>query len=147
MKRCMKRFLMLLATLSAIITVVSCSADNGPDVNFHIDFVAADSVSVPTYMHRGQTYPITLYYKRPDDCHFDDGFYSVREGNAITVAIQNIVLENTNCNPVESTTADVATISFQCPLEDVDAYTFRFYKGEDAENQQQFIEVEVPAGF
>lgn len=139
---------MLFAVLITVVTtVVSCSADSGPDVNFHIDFVAADSVAVPEYMHRGQTYTFTMYYKRPDDCHYDDGFYSIRDGNAYTVAIQNIVLNNTNCNPVESTAPNVASFTFQCPLENVDAYTFHFYKGEDVDGVQQFIEVEVPAGF
>ena len=138
---------MLFVALAAFVTVASCSIDDGPDVNFHIDFIAADSVSVPQYMRRGQTYPITMYYKRPDDCHYDDGFYSTREEYTYTVAIQNIVLENNECNPVQSTTANSTSFNFQCPLESTDSYTFRFYKGEDATGQQQFIEVKVPAGF
>lgn len=143
----MKRFLMLFAGLSSLlVTMASCSVDADPKVNFHIDFVAADSVAVPSYFRRGQTYPITMYYKRPDDCHFDNGFYSARSGDIFTVAVQNIVLNNTTCNPVQSTVSDIASFNFQCPLEQTQSYTFKFYKGENADGQQQFIEVTVPAG-
>ncbi|WP_162927082.1 hypothetical protein [Flavobacterium psychrotrophum] len=143
----MKRFLMLFAgSLTMALMLASCSLDNDPKVNFDIDFVAADSVSIPAYFKRGQSYPFTIYYKRPDDCHFDNGFYATRSGNTITIAIQNIVLANTQCNPVQSTASDVATFNFQCPFEAVDHYTFKFYKSQDTYGQDQFIEVTVPVG-
>jgi hypothetical protein len=137
----MKKIVLLLA---ALFVFASCSVDNQDHPDFHVAFLPADSVSTPAYVVPGQSYPITMYYKRPDDCHYLDGFYYDKLGNIRTVAIQSIVLEHSDCQPVTDTAPDVATFDFECPIGTYNSYVFKFYKGDDAQGTQQFIEVEVP---
>ncbi|MFP9112809.1 hypothetical protein ACLI1A_02635 [Flavobacterium sp. RHBU_3] len=137
-----KSFLVFIVFVTGIIAV-ACSVDNAPEINFHLEYMPTDSVSLPASMARGQTYPITMYYHRPNNCYYLNGFYYDKNTNTRTVAIENMVLDSDNCSPLDSFTADVATFNFEVPLDEYDSYLFRFYKGDD-HGTDTYLEVEVP---
>ncbi|TRW22128.1 hypothetical protein FMM05_18240 [Flavobacterium zepuense] len=141
----MRKLLLLLATLCII---ASCSVDgNDPQSNFHVEFIPTISVEMPEHVTPGYTYAIKLYYQRPTDCYVFDGFYYDIDAtnNARVVAIQSKVFEQNDCVAIEGSLPEVATLNFECPTQYTGtAYTFKFYKGLDANGNQEFLEVEVP---
>jgi hypothetical protein len=139
----MRKSLIMFIVFVAGLIVVACSVDNAPQVNFHLEYLPTDSVSVPAFMQRGQTYPVTLYYHRPNNCYYLNGFYYEKNANSRIVAVENMVLDSDNCQPIDSFTADVATFNFEVPSEPYDSYIFKFYKGEE-HDVDTYIEVEVP---
>lgn len=139
----MRKSLVLFAVSVAGLITAACSVDNAPEVNFHLEYLPADSVSVPAFLQRGRTYPITMYYHRPSNCYYLNGFYYEKDGNSRKVAIENMVLNSDNCQPVDSFTADVATFNFEVPFDQYGSYVFKFYKGQEY-NVDTYMEVEVP---
>ena len=87
-----KLFSVLLLTVIGLFTFSSCELDdNSP--NFHFELLPVDSVAVPESFVMGKTYKIKAYYKRPTDCHLNDGFYYEKDLNTRTFALQAKVLE------------------------------------------------------
>lgn len=139
-----KSLVAFLVVFMGVIALVSCSSDSSPTVNFHLSYLVADSVDVPTIMVRGQKYPITVYYKRPDNCHYFNGIYRKDTGGVITVAIEAMVLDNVNCEPVQTVTPDVATFEYTVPMSAYSDCRFKFYNGVDSAGQDTFIIKDVP---
>lgn len=138
----MKKLLLLIAVL---ITICSCSIDDGPRQQFHLEFLPVESVDVPDHFVRGQNYDIKVYYRRPNDCYYYDDFYYEANGNTRTVAVQSIVIEDANCEPITDAAPEEASFNFLCAnIYTNTSYLFKFYKGTDAEGNQEFLEVEVP---
>lgn len=139
----MRKSLVLFVVFVAGLITIACSVDNAPEVNFHLEYLPTDSVSVPAYFQRGHTYPITVYYHRPNNCYYLNGFYYQKSANSRIVAVENMVLDSDNCQPVDSFAADVATFNFEVPFEQYQSYIFRFYKGQE-HDLDTYMEVEVP---
>ena len=139
-----KNLVAFLAVFISLITLVSCSSDSSPKVNFHLSYLVADSVDVPQIMIRGQKYPITIYYKRPDNCHYFNGIYRNDAGDVITIAIEAMVLNDVSCEPVLTTTPDVATFEYTVLLSAYSSCKFKFYNGVDNNGQDTFIIKDVP---
>lgn len=127
-----------------LIALVSCSSDSAPTVNFHLSYIVADSVDVPEIMVRGQKYPITVYYKRPDNCHYFNGIYRSDVSGVITVAVEAMVLNNVSCEPTLTTTPDVATFEYTVPMSVYSNCKFKFYNGVNSSGQDTFIIKDVP---
>jgi hypothetical protein len=96
---------------------------------------------VPQSFTLGQTYEIKLKYKKPSDCHSYQGIYYDKNLNVRTIGIQTAVLESTNCAPL---TTEPVEVSFNFLVTNTGSYIFKFYKGEDANGQNIFEEVEIP---
>ena len=142
-KRFMKKILLLLGVLCIIIT--SCSIDNGDKLKFHVEFLPVVSVEIPETMQPGGTYEFKVTYSRPTDCYYFDGFYYEPEGNANIVAVQTLVIEDADCQPLTTLAPEVATFQVSCsPDYTASTYFFKFYQGEDADGNQQFMEVYIP---
>jgi len=137
----MKKCLLLFAVL---LMLTSCSLENEPKVNFDIVFIATDSVATPAYVTPGHSYAMDMYYKKPNDCFFVTDLYKEPNGYTQTLAIQAYFIQDANCAEVQSVVSQKATYNFQCPLNGSDRYTFKFYKGDDAAGNKQFIEVNIP---
>lgn len=122
--------------------------DEGERVNFHVEFIPVISVEMPEFVSPGSTYPIKLYYTRPNDCYVLDGFYyeiDKTDDNARIVAIQSYVFDESNCTPITVQQPEVVTLNFECPVNySTQSYTFKFYKGMDAAGNQEFLELQVP---
>jgi hypothetical protein len=137
----MKKLLLLFVMLSLLISCVP-EEDN---LKFHVEFVPVESVEVPETVTPGHTYDIKLKYRKPTDCHYFDGFYYEANGSVRVVAIQTMVIENANCQPLVNEELETASFDFVCsPAYNADSYVFKFYKGEDGAGIQQYLEIEVP---
>lgn len=124
---------------------VACVPDDEDTVDFHMEFIPVESVELPEYISPGQTYPVKVKFRRPDDCHYFNGFYYESNGSTRTVAVQTIIIENAVCAPIESIEPEQQSFNLQCPIDyPYDVYHFRFYKGEDAQSNQQYLEIEIP---
>lgn len=142
----MKKLILLCAV---VFTMISCSMDDGNRVDFTLEFIPITHVEVPEYFERGQTYDITVTYKRPTDCHYFDGFYYDREnnplGNVWVVAAQAIALEDVNCETLSAVDGEQASFQFICdPQYGHEEYIFKFFEGEDEDGNQRFMEIVVP---
>lgn len=124
--------------------MVSCNPDPAPVVNFDAEFLPVVDVDVPESMHTDTTYAIKLYYRRPTDCYYYNGFSTEQDGNEFKIAIQSIVLADNNCQPLQYLDPEVATFEFECPHSSFDHYTFYFYTGENTDGTKNYMEVTVP---
>lgn len=137
----MKKIALLLLTVLAL---YSCSInDDGP--NYYLETLAVDSYTVPESLVLNQPAEIKLKYKKPSDCHFYQGIYYEKDGNTRTIAIQTSVLASDNCVPY--TEDKIVECSFNFVATGTGPYTFKFYKGEDANGQNIFEEVTIPVTY
>jgi hypothetical protein len=88
----------------------------------------------------GQTYQIKMKYKRPSNCHYYEGFLYQKDLNKRTIAIETSVAENNNCVGLTDTLVEV---SFNFYVTSNGSYIFRFYKGDDADGNRIYEEVEI----
>ncbi|MGV3461593.1 MAG: hypothetical protein ACO1N9_14185 [Flavobacterium sp.] len=138
----MKKILLLLCV---IVMAVACVPDDGDNLKFHVEFIPVESVQLPESITPGNNYEIKVNFRRPDDCHYFDGFYYEANGSVRVVAVQTLFIEDASCAPIETEEPESESFILQCPINfPYDSYTFKFYQGEDAQGNQQFLEFEVP---
>lgn len=142
----MKRIALLLL---AVITISSCSIDEGNEPRFYYEILPVESFKVPESVNFGQTYEIKLTYKRPTACHFYEGCYYKTELNSTIVGIQTYVLDKEDCHTLEN--QESIEVSFNFRVEGVQSaaqpYKFKFYKGTDANGNDIFEEVIIPVNY
>ena len=131
----------LLALSLALILCASCSLDNGNETNFRDEFLPVESVDIPSEFTLGETYPITVTYLRPTSCHFFRDFYYLKNLNERIIAPKTIVYENDNCETLENVLEE-ATFNFIVTSNG--SYIFKFWQGEDANGDDQYLTIEVP---
>ncbi len=135
----MKKIALLLVT---IITLASCSIqDDNP--NYHLEVLPIETYTLPESFVYGQTYPITVTYKRISDCHNFEAFYYEKTGNTRIIGVTASVLDRDDCVPSDEIVEK--TFNFVCTYHG--SYIFKFYKGEDAQGNNIFDEVEVPVSY
>lgn len=133
----MKKFLIL----SFLATVLfSCSLDDD-SVNFSADVLPIESVDIPDEFTLGEVYPITVTYARPTNCHSFREFYYAKHNNERTVAVINTVFERNDCVDLIDETL-TATFDFQVTSNG--SYIFKFWQGKDDNDDDIFLEIEVP---
>ena len=137
----MKKCLLLFAVL---LMLTSCSIESDPRVDFDIVFIGADSVTTPEYVMPGRSYNLDMYYKKPNSCYYVTDMYKEPNGYTLTLAVQAYYIQDATCADIQSTLPEKATYNFACPINATDSYTFKFYKGDDAAGNSQFIEVNIP---
>ncbi|TDE46617.1 hypothetical protein E0I26_00605 [Flavobacterium rhamnosiphilum] len=123
-----------------VLTLVGCSIDDDQP-NYSYEVLPIDSYTLPESFTLGETYEIKLKYKKPSNCHSFQGIYYDKELNIRTIGIQTTVLESTDCTPL---TAEPIEVSFKFYVTNTGSYIFKFYKGEDANGQNIFEEIEIP---
>lgn len=133
----MKRFFFIYLT---IITFLSCSVDDD-SIDYNFEFIPIEEVGIPESFNLGETYQIDLTYYRPTTCHAFHDFYYVANENQRTVAIINIVYDNSNCEPLEDELMDV---SFDFKAIYNQTYMFKFWQGEDDNGDDIYLIYEVP---
>lgn len=140
----MKKLLSLLFIVLLVVT--ACSTDDEDRIDFHVEFVPVLSVDLPETVTPGQTYEMKVTFNLPTDCHYFDGFYYMPSENTRTVAVQTIVIEDMDCQtPIDGNASEQKSFNFYCsPGYQFENYVFKFYQGQDAQGQDQFLEVEIP---
>ncbi|MDO7137187.1 MULTISPECIES: hypothetical protein [Algibacter] len=132
----MKKLLVICLTL----ILASCSVDDdGLDYSFEI--LPVESVDIPEEFTLGETYPITVSYLRPSNCHSFREFYYNKNNNERTVAPINYVFENNDCETLEN---ELVENTFNFIVTSNGSYIFKFWQGEDADGENQYLTIEVP---
>ena len=131
----MKKLILL---VSILFLFNSCEPE-GNDYSVHI--LPVESVDIPTEFELGETYPITMRYYRPSNCHSPYGIYYEKDLNVRICAIKNLLEDRGNCAPVENILAE-ETFNFQ--VTSTGNYIFKFWTGEDSEGNNTFLEYDIP---
>ncbi|MGB7392951.1 MAG: hypothetical protein WA913_01020 [Pricia sp.] len=141
----MKRLYVMMCAIATALTAVSCDFDDD-GVNFNYTTLRTVDAELPDSFDFGRVYTVNVDLLRPDDCTlaevetFDVRQTSTDSTNIRTIAAIGIVLDNEECAEVEQEFQD----SFQFEVRYTDPYVFRFYTGDDANGDPEFLEIEVP---
>lgn len=139
----MKRTYIILCVLVVASISFSCSLDDD-QTNFEYATLKTLSASLPDTFDLGQVYNIDVKLLRPDECTFSETF-DVRRNftdstNIRTVAAIGIKLDQADCAVANDSIQD----TFQFEVLYTKPYIFRFYTGDDASGEPEFLEIEVP---
>lgn len=139
----MKRLYVLLCAITLAVISVSCSIDDD-QTNFKYATLRTVSASLPDTFELGKVYNIDVKLLRPDECTFSETF-DVRRSftdstNVRTVAAIGIVLDKEECTVVN----DSIQATFQFEVIYTKPYIFKFYTGNDENDEAEFLEIEVP---
>lgn len=136
----MKKLVSVLLTTAFIFGMLSCeNDDNGINVEFQkLQIVEAE---LPESFDFGNTYEIQVTFVRPDGCTYFQGFdvyptdTTVREVVAVGARYAD-----------QACTQEIVEVTdrFLFKVIHDQTYTFRFYTGDDAEGNPEFIETQVP---
>lgn len=118
----------------------SCSVDDD-SVSFSVDILPIESVDIPDEFKLGETYPITVTYERPSSCHVFRDFYYAKHNNERTVAVVNTVFEQNDCLDLTDT---MLTATFNFQVTSNGSYIFKFWQGKDDNDEDIYLEIEVP---
>ena len=136
----MKRLYFVAFVIGLLFILYSCSVSDD-SVNFHYEPLEIVSVDVPESFDLHRIYTIKVNMIRPDDCTLIEGFdVTSTDTTTRNVIAVGAVLEKTNCITVNQEVQD----TFQFEVRYTQPYLFRFFTGEDANGEAQYIEVEVP---
>ena len=133
----MKKLALLL--LVSLFTL-SCSVDNSN--NYYYEILPIESFEVPTSFDFGQEYTLTVFYKRPNDCHANQSLYFEKKDSIRTIAVQSLVIDEGNCNALPNEEPQKGTFKFK--VVNTTPYLFKFYKGHDENGADIFEEVTIP---
>ena len=117
----------------------SCSIDDD-GTSFSFEILPVESVDIPEEFELGETYPITVSYFRPSTCHAFKEFYYLKENNERTVAPITYVFDNNDCEILDDNLVE-ATFNFKVTSNG--SYIFKFWQGEDADGETQYLTIEV----
>ena len=131
----MKKLILLLGLLFAF---NSCEKD---ETSFTIVALPVESVVIPSTFELGETYPITMRYYRPTNCHSAYGIYYDKNLNIRTCAVKNIVENRNNCAEIQNVLVEE---TFNFYVTNTGNYIFKFWTGEDTDGNDTFIEYDIP---
>lgn len=133
----MKKIVLFLIVITSFL---SCSLDDD-NTSYTYDVLPIESYIVPASFTLGETYEIKLKYQKPTSCHIYQGIYYDKNLNTRTIAIQTAVQNNQVCT---QQIPPLSEVSFNFMVNNTGSYIFKFYKGEDANGENIFEEVEIP---
>jgi len=133
----MKRFLFISLLL---ILFHACSLEDN-SINYSLELLPVESVDMPESLIKGETYPIKVTYFKPSTCYTFKEFYYLKENNENTVAVINYLYENNNCVALDDELVE-ATFNFE--VTDNGSCIFKFWKGVDDHDEDQYLTMEVP---
>ncbi|WP_420571349.1 hypothetical protein [Kordia sp.] len=139
----MKRILFL-ALVVSLTFLKSCSVDDNP-AEFQFEFLPIETVEIPAEFNLGNTYTISVTYKRPTTCHSFSNFQYIQEPeNVRNISVVNFVTVRGNCETLEE---DFLTETFDFSVLDSNPYTFKFWQGKDDNGQDMYLIYEVPVNY
>lgn len=137
------RKILFLALIAFFLLITSCSI-NDDTVNVQFQLVPVETVIMPTEFTLGETYTISVTYKRPTDCHVFHSFEyvagSTNTSNVRTVAIVNLFTPG-NCTQLED---NFKTQTFNFNVLNTNPYIFKFWQGKNDDNEDMYLEYEIP---
>jgi|SRR5690606_2895275 len=138
----MKKVLMPLVLLVACSWLGSCDLDDDTP-NFYFTALKTVDVDIPEAFVFGETYDIDVTYQRPDGCTFFEGFDVTKTAQTDRdVVVVGSVLTDEDRACTQAITEVVATMQFRVIY--TGEYHFRFYAGQDEEENDLYLEFTVP---
>ncbi|WP_432672467.1 hypothetical protein [Flavobacterium sp. SM2513] len=131
--------LVLLLFVSFI--AISCSVDDN-ESKYYYDFLPVESFEVPESFDFGKVYTISIFFKRPNNCHASQTLYFEKKDSTRIIAVQSLVLDKNNCTALPDEEPKQGTFQFE--VVNTSSYIFKFYKGKDDNGEDVFEEVIIP---
>jgi len=135
----MRRIFTVALVVVCSLFCANCELDTGENFFFvNMEITGAD---VPEVFILNQSHNMDVTFTRGDNCTFFQGFdvFTDENGTTTIVAIGSVLTEE-DCSASEESLSGILTITAQ----DVSFYTLRFYNGEDAEGNAQYLKYTVP---
>ncbi|RPD96532.1 hypothetical protein EGM88_09195 [Aureibaculum marinum] len=127
-------------TFLVAVTLVSCSLDDDNDSNLVLKTLPIKSYVVPDEFELGMSYTLKVEYDLPNSCHSFYNLYYDYDGSSRIVAITSLFDTEGTCTD----TVVTKEYEFVITVEQMEDYTFRFWKGKDDEDNDIFEDVTVP---
>ncbi|TYB74242.1 hypothetical protein ES677_05010 [Bizionia gelidisalsuginis] len=119
--------------------LLSCNV-NDDSLRSYQTLLPIESVTIPDAFIIDDVYAITLFYIKPTNCHsFSDIYYS-KDHNERTVSIISTVYTNANCNEINA----ITEASFNFKATSAGTYKFMFWSGKDENNEDIYLNYEIP---
>ncbi|MGW9684666.1 hypothetical protein [Flagellimonas sp. 2504JD1-5] len=137
----MKKVIALFVLIGIASSLSSCDLDDGQ--NFQFTTLRVVEAKMPEFFELNRTYDIEVTYERHNGCVFFEGFDVTKTGDTdrdVVVIGTEIIDENTACTlAIQESTA---VLRFNVIF--TGEYHFRFYAGNDNEDNATYIEYTVP---
>ena len=124
-----------------ILSFWSCSVDDDNEVNYNFEFTPIEDVVIPEEFVLDSIYQIDVTFYKPTTCHVFHDFYYVADNEKRTVAVINMVYDNSGCEPLED---ELVEVSFDFKAVYNQTYVFKFWQGEDEAGEDIFLTYEIP---
>ncbi|MDC6362027.1 MULTISPECIES: hypothetical protein [Flavobacteriaceae] len=138
----MKKVFVPILVLVACSLFSACNLDDDTP-NFYFTTLAAVEAEMPESFELNQTYNIKVTYLRPNGCTFFEGFDVTKLGETDReVVVVGSVLTDDDTACTEAVQEVEATLPFRVIF--TGEYNFKFYAGQDANDEAVFLEYTVP---
>lgn len=127
----------LISAIVVCFLLVSCAPEGE---SYTIEILPVAKVEMQDAFAKDSVTNIPVKYIRPSNCHFYQDFYYERVGFSRIVAIYNARLNKDNCQSFENDTI-VVPLKFK-PTE-IGTYTFKFFKGTNADGEDEYFEYDA----
>lgn len=131
----MKKILFLLLVSSLLF---SCEVSD--DQNYSYEINPVFQVIMPTEFAKDSVTNITVKYKRPSSCHLFSKFYFESNGFVRNVAVENIKVEQDNCQTDNQTVLEMPLPFLPKTL---GTYHFKFWTGANEQGVDNYLEYDV----
>ncbi len=136
----MKRLYQISFIIALSFSIGACNLDDTSE-NFHYEALQIVSAELPESFTLHQVYTIPVTVMRPDDCTLVEGFdISKAATTTRNVVAVGAILERDDCKTLNQEVQE----TFQFEVVYTEPYLFRFYTGDDANGDAQYLEIEVP---
>lgn len=137
----MKRLVPLIAIIFLGTLLSNCSVDNDSP-NFQFVPLQIISAQLPESFNLDETYQIKVSFIKPNGCTSYEGFDVTKEDqtirNVVVVGSERIDIDDCTEQAVEQTAEFNFVVLYN------ETYTFKFWLGETASGEDEYLEIDVP---
>ncbi|WP_298505428.1 hypothetical protein [uncultured Maribacter sp.] len=137
----MKRLVSVISTVFLGFLLSNCSAeDDSP--NFQFVPLQIVSAELPESFNLDETYQIQVSFIKPNGCTLYEGFDVTKEDQTVrnVVVVGSERIDTDDCT--EQAVEQKATFNFVVLYNET--YTFKFWLGETASGEDEYLEINVP---
>lgn len=134
----MKKIILLFACLSVF---YSCLDDDNEVSNVSFELLPIDEYTIPESFTLGEKATIKLTYSLKNGCYYFDNVYAEQQADKIIIGVR-AVIDFTSSVCTQAIVQE--EYDYVLNIDQTENYTFKFYKGTDANGDAIFEEVIVP---
>ncbi len=136
----MKKTLLILLCFLAV-PLGSCSLEDDDNTNFNFVTLRIIDAELPESFMLNTSYTIKVTYLKPNGCTFFEGF----DVSQIDLTTREVVVIGSEFQDTACTQqVEEVETTFDFFVIYTDDYLFRFWTGENAEGEQEYLEFVVP---